>query len=214
MRPSAPMISYLYLLPGLASGMKISQKPLPRTRMGWRRPSHELKSPTTLTRWAFGANRECDARDLVHDHGMCTELFVEMRVGPFAEKIEIEIGQDWRETVGVFELDLPRAVARAHAVAARPVGQPAFEQSGVMNALEASFVALFIDDCDAFRIRKENTDEGYVAFDVGAEIPEGVGMATLDDGISLRRERTHSGVPSERKRMRQVPANGTRSQSG
>ena len=56
MRPSAPMISYLYLLPGLASGMKISQKPLPRTRMGWRRPSHELKSPTTLTRWAFGAN--------------------------------------------------------------------------------------------------------------------------------------------------------------
>jgi hypothetical protein len=42
-----------------------------------------------------------------------------------------------------------------------------------MNALEASFVALFIDDCDAFRIRKENTDEGYVAFDVGAEIPEG-----------------------------------------
>src|SRR2546430_4495633 len=82
-----------------------------------------------------------------------------------------------------------------------------------MNALEASFVALFIDDCHAFRIRKENTDEGYVAFDVGAEIPEGVGMATLDDGISLRRERTHSGVPSERKRMRQVPANGTRSQS-
>jgi hypothetical protein len=145
---------------------------------------------------------------------MCTELFVEMRVGPFAEKIEIEIGQDRKETVGVFDLDLPLAVARAHAVAARPVGQPAFEQSGVMNALEASFVALFIDDCDTFRIRKENTDEGYVAFDVGAEIPEGVGMATLDDGISLRRERTHSGVPSERERMRQVPANGTRSQSG
>jgi hypothetical protein len=81
-------------------------------------------------------------------------------------------------------------------------------------AIEASFVDLFMDDCDTFRIRKENTDEGYVAFDVGAEIPEGVGMATLDDGISLRRERTHSGVPSERERMRQVPANGTRSQSG
>jgi hypothetical protein len=37
----------------------------------------------------------------------------------------------------------------------------------------SAYVALFIDDCDAFRIRKENTDEGYVAFDVGAEIPEG-----------------------------------------
>ena len=36
-------------------------------------------------------------------------------------------------------------------------------------------VALFIDDCDAFHIRKENTDEGYVVFDVGAEILEGHG---------------------------------------
>jgi glycine/D-amino acid oxidase-like deaminating enzyme len=68
--------------------------------------------------------------------------------------------------------------------------------------------------CRRSRIRKENTDEGYVAFHVRAEIPEGVGMATLDDGISLRREGTHSGVPSERERMRQVPASGTRSQSG
>ena len=37
-------------------GTKISQKPLPRTRMAWRRPSQKLKSPTTLTRRAFGAN--------------------------------------------------------------------------------------------------------------------------------------------------------------
>ena len=39
-----------------APGTKISQNPLPRTRMAWRRPSQPLKSPTTLTRLAFGAN--------------------------------------------------------------------------------------------------------------------------------------------------------------
>ena len=39
-----------------ACGMKISQMPLPwRDRITWRRPSHELKLPTTLTRRAFGA---------------------------------------------------------------------------------------------------------------------------------------------------------------
>jgi hypothetical protein len=40
----------------------------------------------------------------------------------------------------------------------------------------------------AFCIRKENTDEGYVVFHVAAEIPEGVGMATLDDRISHKLE--------------------------
>ena len=55
---SAPLrltISYLYLSPALAPGTKISHQPLPRTRMACRRPSHRLKSPTTLTRRAFGA---------------------------------------------------------------------------------------------------------------------------------------------------------------
>ena len=37
--PSRPTISYLYLSPARAPGTKISQKPLPRTRMAWRRPS-------------------------------------------------------------------------------------------------------------------------------------------------------------------------------
>ena len=38
-------------------GDEISQTPdPPRGLMGWRRPSHWLKFPTTLTRWAFGAH--------------------------------------------------------------------------------------------------------------------------------------------------------------
>jgi len=47
-----------------------------------------------------------------------------------------------------------------------------------------------------------------------AEVAERIGMPTFDDGIGLRRERAHCGAPSERERMRQVPASGTRSQSG
>ena len=83
-----------------------------------------------------------------------------------------------------------------------------------MNALETAFVAFLIDDGDAFGIRKEDANQRHVTLDVGAEIMEGVGMATLNDGIGLRRERAHFAVASERVRMRQVPANGTRSQSG
>ena len=43
---------------------------------------------------------------------------------------------------------------------------------------------------------------------------ERVGRATLDDRIGFRRERAHCGASSERERIRQVLANGTRSQSG
>src|SRR3954447_12759533 len=49
--------SNLYRSPRAGPGMKISQMPLePSDRIGWRRPSHALKSPTTLTRAAFGAH--------------------------------------------------------------------------------------------------------------------------------------------------------------
>ena len=87
------MISYLYLSPALAPGTKISQKPLPRTRMAWRRPSQKLKSPTTLTRRARrGEHRESDPADAVDHHRMRAELLVETHVRAFAEQIEIEIG--------------------------------------------------------------------------------------------------------------------------
>ena len=83
-----------------------------------------------------------------------------------------------------------------------------------MDALEAAFVAVLVDDGDPFRVRQEDAHNRHVTFDMGAEIVERIGMATLDDGIGFRRERGHSGMRSERERMRQVPANGTRSQSG
>ena len=135
-------------------------------------------------------------------------------MGPFAEQIEIELGQDRREAVGVFELDLPVAVARAQAIVSRPIGQTALEQAGIVDALKIVFVTLFVDDGNFLGVRKEDANDGRVIFDMRAEIAERIGMATFDDGIGFRRERAHCGAPSERERMRQVPASGTRSQSG
>ena len=83
-----------------------------------------------------------------------------------------------------------------------------------MDALQVAFAALFVDDGNALGIGKEDAHDRHVAIQMRAEIAEGVGMATLDDGIGFRAERAHSGGRSERERMRQVPASGTRSQSG
>ncbi len=132
----------------------------------------------------------------------------------FAEQVEIEIGQNRREAVGILDLDLPFAVTRAQAIVARSIGQMTLEQAGIVDALKIAFVAKLVDDGNAFGIRKEDANDGRVIFYMRAEIAERIGMATLDDGIGFRRERTHCGSPSERERMRQVPASGTRSQSG
>ena len=49
--------SNLYFSPGPMPGTKISHTPCgSSSRIGWTRPSHRLKSPTTLTRSALGAH--------------------------------------------------------------------------------------------------------------------------------------------------------------
>src|SRR5438105_11576748 len=54
--PSAPSTSNLYSSPSVISGTNSSQTPeLLRLRIGSRRPSQRLKSPTTRTPRAFGA---------------------------------------------------------------------------------------------------------------------------------------------------------------
>src|SRR6266508_3171226 len=55
--PSAPSTSYLYLSPTPTPGTNSSQTPEePSTRIGFRRPSQRLKSPTTRTARALGAH--------------------------------------------------------------------------------------------------------------------------------------------------------------
>ena len=62
-------------------------------------------------------------------------------------------------------------------------------------------MALLIDHRHAFRIGKEDAHDRDVAFDMRAEIVEGVGMSTLDHRIGFGRERGHVRQPSERERM-------------
>ena len=55
-RPSCVRISNLYVVPSSTPGTNSSQIPdAPSDRIGCRRPSQELKSPTTATERAFGA---------------------------------------------------------------------------------------------------------------------------------------------------------------
>jgi hypothetical protein len=83
-----------------------------------------------------------------------------------------------------------------------------------MNALQVAFMPLFVDDGHPLGVRKEDAHDRHVAFDIRAEIAEGVGVTTLDDRVGFRAERVHSDARSERERMRSVPFKGTRSQSG
>src|ERR1700730_6785680 len=155
-----------------------------------------------------------DACHAIEHHRMGAQLFVKMHMRSFAEQVEIEIGQDRREAGGILDLELAFAVTRAQAIVARSIGQTTLEQTGIVDALKIAFVAMLVDDGNAFGIRKEDANDRRVIFYMRAEIAERIGMATLDDGIGFRRERVHCGAPSERERMRQVPASGTRSQSG
>ncbi len=59
--PSAPRIAYLYWVPAPMSGTNSSQTPLePSVRIGCARPSQWLKSPTTRTPRALGAQTAND----------------------------------------------------------------------------------------------------------------------------------------------------------
>jgi hypothetical protein len=83
-----------------------------------------------------------------------------------------------------------------------------------MDALKLAFVTLFVDDGDPLGVRKEDANDGRIVFDMRAEVAERIRMPPFYNGIGIRRERAHCGRPSERERMRQEPASGTRSQSG
>jgi hypothetical protein len=82
---------------------------------------------------------------------------------PFAEQVEIKIGQDRWEAVGILDLDLPFAIARAQAVVSRPIGPTTLEQTGIMYALKLAFVTLLVDDGDASASGRKTrtTDESF-----------------------------------------------------
>ena len=113
-----------------AAGTKISHTPLePSARIGCTRPSQPLKSPTTLTRWALGAQTAKWTPSAPPMRSGCApSLVVDPGVVPFAEQIEIEVGDDAAEPVGIVELGpVPVRVGHAQAIVGDVVH--AFEQS-------------------------------------------------------------------------------------
>jgi hypothetical protein len=82
-----------------------------------------------------------------------------------------------------------------------------------VHAAELRDVPRIVDGGDLGGLGQERAHHRLPALDVPAEIVEGVGVAALDDGVSLVRKRAHATF-SCAARIRKMPASGTRSQSG
>ena len=88
------------------SGMKSSHTPeLPSMRIGKMRPSQAQKSPTTLTRRAFGAHTAkltpCDAVDRPR---MRAELLPELAMRAFVEEMKVDVAERREKAVWVAAL--------------------------------------------------------------------------------------------------------------
>ena len=76
------------------------------SRIGWTRPSHPLKSPMTLTRSALGAHTaKCTPVVDADRDAMRAELLEGAVVRPFAEQMQIEVGQHAAVAIRIVDLD-------------------------------------------------------------------------------------------------------------
>jgi hypothetical protein len=136
--------------------MNSSQTPLPCTRIGWQRPSQRLKSPTTLTRAAFGAQTENSTPampvGLVHAGA---EQAVGVPVATLAEQVHVEVRQLGREAVGVVADVLAVVVGRARSADSAPAAaRPSvpFEQIGALDPLHR---LIALGDGHGLRVRQQ-----------------------------------------------------------
>ena len=91
--------------PGAKPGTKISHTPHSRrSRIGWRRPSQWLKSPTTLTRAARSApTPRSHAGHAVELRGMRAQHLVGPQVRAFGQQPDVHLAEHRGEAVGVLE---------------------------------------------------------------------------------------------------------------
>src|SRR6185437_10747627 len=154
---------------------------------------------------------EGDAVDAFHLYRMGAELVVELQVIAFAEQIEVEVGQYRREAIGILELDLLLAVARAQAVllAANRAG----EQAGRIELGQFALAAVRHECDDLARLRQEYAHDRLVVLAMRPEIMERVGMPGRDDVAGFGRQRAHTVTPRAL-RMRKVTSIGIDAQVG
>jgi len=74
-------------------------------RIGWRRPSHPLKSPTTLTRLALGAHTaKTTPGTPARRREVRAQPLPAALVGPLAEEVEVELPEHLVEGVRILDL--------------------------------------------------------------------------------------------------------------
>src|SRR3569623_1344264 len=148
-----------------------------------------------------------------HRHRMGTELIEKLLMATFAEQIEIEIAQLWREAVGVLQLHDVVAIIGAQAISAAALWQCALEQACIVKTRQLGAMPLFIDRLDLRGMRQESAHNIAAVLRMQAEIAERVRMAAFEDRVGFSGE-SHSATSVSLARMRSAPSSGTLNQSG
>ena len=132
-------------------------------------------------------HHEGDARYPVEYARVRADLVVKMHVGAFAEQIKVEIGQDRRKAIWVFQLHDLGAETRAHMIAVQSRAQPAREQAGLVDARKRAFMSPLVDHRNVRGSGQEDADHRIAVLAMQAEIMERVRMPSFDHCIGFGR---------------------------
>ena len=162
-------------------------------RIGWRRPSQPLKSPTRLTparrrrphRERDAGARAARAQRLAH---VGPEFLVEPLVLAFARQVQIQLAQRRQIGIGVVPDLAAPGVEREFQVIAEHllgVGEQALEHPRGVDEREL-LARLFVGDHGhRLRVRAEHADHQSFFGDVRAEDRMRIGMRELDQPIPI-----------------------------
>ena len=188
----------------------------PSERIAFRRPSHELKSPTTLIARAAGAHTANAVpvtvwvgSNLAH---VRAELLVELLVAALADQMEVQLTDRRRERVRILDRERPgRAVADLEPIVQRQPGalDDALEHSARVDPLELESGAVVELGRDLGGARAQDTDRHTVTLGMGAQYRVRVRVLAPDQGVELVGGDGHDSSSS-----RLIPATGIGTQSG
>ena len=186
----------------------------PSERIGCRRPSQELKSPTTETARAAGAQtaNAVPATPSMLAH-VRAEALVELLVAALADQVQVELAERRQEAVRVVDRERagrrrsrPRAGSRA---AARALDDALEDAAGVRPARAADVLAVRRDDGRPSRPPgRQRADHDAAVVRVRAEA--GVRVARARGAISRSASAWRSLAPAAAR----CPATGMATQSG